>query len=151
MTAFSIKIVDENIVESYEIPCCVGEIQIGEFKETFEMPLEYWTMEGNQLQWRAGLERIKTYDKSCLVAEIQDPKKAPHVNLWVLYRDTLANKIYIQNHLFFGKRFTKVLKGQSFNLDTCYSFIIPRKTESGGEFKVSEWEVELKDFIAAKI
>ena len=144
MKKFVIKIIDENVRESDGMPCCVGEIQIGDFKETFQMPLEYWTLDDYREQWANGLERIKVNNQSCLVAEIQDPEKAPWVNLWVLYRDN--SKIYIQNHTLFGKPFAKLLKDRPFTLETCYDFIIPREplADEKNVNEVSEWEIDLE-------
>lgn len=141
----TIKIIDKNIAESYGIPCCIGEITIGDFKETFEMPLEFWTMDDYQTQWKNGIAHIKTHEQSCLVAEIQDPQKNPRASLWVLYKDN--NTVHIQNHLLFGKRFAKMLKQQPFILENCYTFITPRETSSNEGIEISEWNINLDEIV----
>jgi hypothetical protein len=108
MKLFSIKILDPKVLFIDNIPCCIGEINIGKFQETFEMPLEYWTIKDYEKQWADGIERIKKNTQSCLIAAIQDPKKSPLVNLWTMYK--INNKIFIQNHLFFVKDLLKCLK-----------------------------------------
>lgn len=80
MNEFSIKILPNSIIQSSDYDICIREIQIGDFKETFEMPLEYWTIYDYEKQWQEGIERIRTHDQSCLVYEIQDPAKAPWAN-----------------------------------------------------------------------
>jgi len=150
MKNFAIRVLDNNIIESYDMPCCIGEIQIGDFKETFEMPLEYWDIQTYRRQWDEGLARIRTHDSTCLVAEIQDPTKMPRVSLWVLYKDIPANVVYIQNRLLFGSMFTKILKHQPFTIDTCYNFIKDRKTVSVDGAKISEWHVPLDDLLDPK-
>lgn len=143
MKKFLIHVIDRTIFESYGLPCCTGEIQIGNFKETFEMPLDFWTIEDYEKQWDEGIERLKTYDRSCLVAEVQDPIKRPRASLWVLYRE--EDEVYIQNNLLFGKRFAKMLAKKTFNIQTCYDFTIPRSVSKDEEYPVSEWHISYKD------
>lgn len=144
MKNFLIHVLDENTFESYGLECCTGEIAIGDYKETFEMPLEYWTIDDYKKQWKDGIERLKTYNRTCLVAEVQDPLRAPRAVLWVLYRE--GNKVYLRNNLLFGERFEKMLKKQPFNLETCYNFTLPRSLSTDKEYPISEWTLELKDF-----
>jgi hypothetical protein len=46
------------------IPSVWGRITIDDFTERFIMPLEYWSIEDYEKQWREGLDRIKIQDKS---------------------------------------------------------------------------------------
>lgn len=148
MEKFLIHVIDYNTTISYGMPCCVGEIQINEFKETFDMPTEWWSVEDYKQQWLEGLERIKTHNSSCLVATIQDPTKAPWVNMWVLYKE--HDVVYIQNFLLQGKLFIKDLKKMPFTRETCYNFIDPRETlDSDGITKISEWSVNYEDILNA--
>ena len=135
MQVFAIKVIDPMVRECYQMPCCIGEIQIGEFKETFEMPLEYWG-EDYEKQWKEGLERLKAHNQSCLVVEVQDPKKAPRASVWALYKD--GETVHIQNKLLFSKRFADMLKKEPFTLETCYNFINPRTILSDTGMKISE-------------
>lgn len=108
MKKLSIQIIDAREKISYGIPSCIGEVTINDFKETFDMPLDFWNKNDYQSQWKQGIERIKNNLQSCLVAEVQDPKIQPRASIWALYK--VDEKIYIQNHLLFGKRFAKMLK-----------------------------------------
>ncbi len=130
------------------MPCCIGEITIGNFKETFHMPIEHWSLKDYQQQWKDGLNRIKNHDRSCLISEIQDPKLAPWVSMWILYKAN--NKIFIRNEVLIDEWYTKTIGDKPFTLKTCYDFIDPRGdkfTEDGME--VSEWEIDLQDILDA--
>ncbi len=139
MTGISIKVLDPNIKEVYDMPCCVGEIIINTFKETFDMPLEYWSITDYQRQWQEGLERLKRHPKSCLITEIQDPNKAPWVNWWLLYKKD--EKLIIRNQLLFGKNFTNTFKGQPFTIENCYNFIPTWRAKKD----ISQWVIDVKD------
>lgn len=65
------------------------------------MPLNWWTIKEYEKQWKEGLERIKSHDKSCLVVSIYDPIQEPQVEWWILYKE--GNKIFVQNHRLFGR------------------------------------------------
>ena len=145
MKIFAIKIIDTSIRKRDGFPYCIGEIQIGDFKETFEMPLGYWTMQDYEKQWKQGIERIKNHDKSCLITELQDPTKDPWANTWVLYKD--GHTVHIQNNLLMGKRFSKLLKKEPYTIETCYNFIIPRETKSDDGMQISEWDINLEDIV----
>jgi hypothetical protein len=151
MKIFAIKIIDTNIQEFDDIPYCLGEIQIGNFRETFTIPVDYWTMQDYEKQWRAGIERIKMYDQSCLIFEMEDPTKAPLANTWVLYKD--GDVVHIQNHLLFGKRFSTMLKKKGpFTMQTCYNFIKTRNTISKSTgMKISEWDIDLEAVLHGKV
>lgn len=142
MSNFKIHILDPVIRISYDMPCCIGEIQIGKFKETFEMPLVTWTMEDYQKQWQAGIDRIRKYDRSCLVSELHDLNKVPMAIIWELYKE--GDKIYIQNRLLYGRWFRKGLKKRPFTAETCYEFVLPRETMSGDD-PISEWAINVSD------
>lgn len=145
MENFSIKVIDPAIRKWEGDTFCFGQIQIGNFEERFEMLLGYWTIDDYKKQWKLGLERILNHNESCLVAEIQDPQKAPWLVTWVLYRD--GNTIYIQNHTLVKKSDIKALKQKSFTFDNYYEYINPR----GRSEEVSEWVTDLdsiKKFLA---
>ncbi|MBS1987325.1 hypothetical protein JST99_05335 [Candidatus Dependentiae bacterium] len=155
MNTFAIRILPNSFRKCWcEPDCmndvCIGKITIGDFQETFRMQLEYWTVKDYEKQWQEGIERIKTHDQSCLVFQMQDPNRAPWANSWILYKD--GDIVHIQNTLLHGKRFSKMLKKESFTIQSCYSFITPRQTvdEEGG-MKISEWDIPLVDVLRYKV
>jgi len=140
---FKIKIIDSTPIVLDGIPCANGEIQIGDFLETFPMSLEWWTLQEYQQQWKEGIERITTHKRSCLITYIQNLKEYPWVDMWVLYKD--QDKVHIQNHIFFGKSFVRQLIRKVFTRQTCYEFIRPRRIVSSDGTKLSEWTIDLAD------
>jgi hypothetical protein len=146
MENFSIKIFDPKIVKHREMPCCTGEIQIGDFQETFMMPLEYWSMHDYVNQWKEGIERLKTHNKTCLVTELQDPARGPLAMIWSLYKK--GRMVYIRNHFLFGKSFARRVKKKPFNAQTCYDFVGPRgKAISLSGLPISEWDIDLESVL----
>ena len=129
-------------VEDGVFPFCIGKITIDDFWETFEMALNYWSVEDYERQWREGLERIKNYDTSCLVASIHDPAKRHYLLWWPLYKE--GGKVLIQNYLFVDELYIKNIGDRSFTVENCYEFIPPKKmlTEEGN--KISTWIVDLE-------
>lgn len=121
-----------------------GEIQIEKHKESFYIPVEWWTLEDYERQWKEGLERIKTRDTSCLVTAIYDPRKRPFIEWWLLYKE--GNIIYIQNQIVLEEIYSQLIGDKSFTSETCYNFIEPKepKLQPDG-YEISEWEVKLDD------
>src|SRR3990167_11412149 len=97
MSKFKIEVISKKPEVIDGLLSHTGEITMGDYKETFVMPLNSWTIEDYKQQWKEGLERIKTYDESCLVSLAQDLDTLPMVFMWVLYK--LKGVIYIQQHL----------------------------------------------------
>src|SRR3989344_8136127 len=98
-----IKITDNKPKIIDKQPCYLGKIIIKDFWEILEIPVDYWTLDDYKRQWKEGIERLKTHDRSCLVASVQDPTKAPLINWWPLYK--VDTSIYIYNHLLIGKSY----------------------------------------------
>lgn len=146
MNDFLLWILDENIDTIFGAPSCIGEIRIGEFMETFRMPLEYWFEKDYEQQWLEGLERLRDHDQTCLITAVQDPAKAPLVGLWALYKE--GESVFIQNHLLFGKLLRRRLKGNQFTRESCYTLIKPRETVTccdGEIIEISEWVTSVED------
>jgi len=151
MQQLKIDVISKKPKKVYGLLAHTGEITIGDYKETFIMPLNSWTLEEYKQQWREGLERIKTHDTSCLVNLIQNMDANPLIEMWVLYK--VKDIIYIQQYLL-NREIVKESNSPSlsnFNSKTCYQFIDPRIvnesghgiTEDGEE--VSEWHVNIKN------
>ncbi|MBA3955010.1 hypothetical protein H0X48_06860 [Candidatus Dependentiae bacterium] len=134
----SIEVIRSEIVIVEGVPCARGKISIGDFNERFDVALEYWTIEDYKRQWKEGLERIKNQDKSCLVTYVQDPKKAPFIDWWPLYK--IDTKVYVQNHMLFAHLYRNRIGNKEFTPDTCYDFV-PRREQTG---RRSEWIVGLE-------
>lgn len=120
-----------------EMKYCLGEIQIGDYKEELPIPIEYWTIADYERQWKEGLEKIKHEDNSCLISSALDPKKHKSADIWGLYKK--SNKIYVQPYILIFKELPKEFKNKLFTPETCYEFNLLRKQNSESD----EWEIDL--------
>lgn len=143
MKSFNIQIISDKPIKQEGELVYRGQITIGDFKESFIMPLDSWTIEEYKQQWREGLERIKTHNSSCLIATLSGLKRDyPFIILWALYKEN--DTIFIQNKLLFDEIFEQISQGlPPFNSKTCYLYLLPRKTTSSSGNKISEWKTNL--------
>lgn len=117
-----------------------GKITIGDFCETIIVPIEYWTREDYERQWKEGIERLKKHNTSCLVVTAFDKNTGgPFVDWWQLYR--IEDTVFIQNGWLMLEAYQEVVGDAPFTHDTCYNFVEPRVilTEDGD--RPSEWSV----------
>src|SRR5680860_382890 len=147
MSKFKIEVISKKPEKYRGLLAHTGEITMGDYKETFVMPLDSWTIEDYKQQWEEGLARIKTHDKSCLVNLIQNMDANPMVEMWVLYK--VGNVVYVGQHLL-NRQILEMTNSPitlaHFNKETCYQFIDERLvnergvavTDEGDE--VSEWK-----------
>ncbi|MGC2310346.1 MAG: hypothetical protein WA432_01855, partial [Candidatus Babeliaceae bacterium] len=77
MSVFKIEIIKKKPIKIDNFFYYMGELIIGEFKDTFELALGSWDVHEYRLQWKEGLERLKTYNTSCLVVCVQDLQDIP--------------------------------------------------------------------------
>ncbi len=125
-----------------------GRITVGDFTETFLMSFDNWTIDEYKEQWKEAIERIKTHDRSCLVADFTGLQENPWVELWVLYKEN--DMVFVQNHCFFDG-FHEIAKGLPlFDVKTCYLYVKPRETITDG-YKISEWKIDLKDVLEFRV
>jgi hypothetical protein len=146
--SFTIEIFNKKPKKIAKKMCCWGQITIGDFVEKFIMSLDEWSVDDYNKQWKEGLERIKTHDASCLIADITTLKTNPRVNIWILYKSDKS--IFFQNHMLGGE----IMKDLSSNLPpysakTCYLYIPPREIFSQEGHSISEWEMSVDDFYAS--
>jgi CdiI N-terminal domain len=113
-----------------------GKIEIGDFWEYFYAPLVWWSAEDYERQWEEGLARLKSYDTSCLIISIYNPKITQFVNWWLLYK--IDGKVYIRNQMLMNEVYEKLVGNNNFTKETCYNFIFPRNAKR----KVSEWVID---------
>lgn len=140
MKNISIKVIDHKPRLIKKIPYVVSKITIGNFDETFDMAIKWWTIEDYENQWRVGLERLKSHDKSCLVTEAFNLDASPLINWWLIYKKN--NKLYIYNHMLFQEYYIEVIGDKEFTPQTCYNFIDPEPLvvfEDGS--RAAEWIV----------
>lgn len=123
----------------------MGKIKIGDYSESIYIPVNFWSIEDYKKQLTAGLERLKTHDKSCFVVTIHDPNIRPFIDMWVMYK--IDDMVYVQNERYMAEVYDELIGGKLFNSHTCYDFIEPRQTMTEDGYKISEWSVPWIDFI----
>lgn len=132
-------------------PFCLGNLILHndneQFAEVFYMALDFWSMVDYEYQWGKGIERLKDYKQSCLVASIQHSDMALSlINWWLLYKT--ADGIVIRNQLLAGKDLAEVVGLAEFSPETCYDFIPPyREIISEMTLRPSEWRIPLKNLL----
>lgn len=142
MLNFEMHIIDNHQHAIKGISHVLGEIRINDFREKFDIPLDWWSLKDYERQWQEGLHRITTHGTTCLVARIKNPSKGPFVDWWLLYKED--GKIYIRNEVLFGEEYQNLVGSAEFTTQNCYSFIPPRGPsvlENG--MQVSEWIVKI--------
>ena len=99
------------------------------------MPLNYWSLEDYERQWAAGIKRLRTKNRSCLVVSIYNPTTGNFIEWWALYK--IKNKVYIRNQILVSDIYKKRIGNKTVTVNNCYNFIAPRAGK-----KVSEWVVD---------
>lgn len=138
----TINVVDRKPKKRQGVLSVLGRLTLHDFEESLYVPLDWWSIEDYENQWKEGLDRIKNHDQSCLIATIHDPTIRPYIDWWILYK--IDNKIHVQNQLLVADIYQKKIGNKPFTKESCYSFISPRKSMSGiAGVPISEWVVEL--------
>ena len=122
----------------------VGRIVIGEFVETFTMPLSYWSASDYRRSWRQAFDVLESGPnaKSCLMVSMTDPETSNFLTCWPMYRDMEA--VYFRNAIM-------LLDELEVNIDAREPWVPigPRYTIDEDGNKISEWETSmdsLRDF-----
>ena len=139
----SIKITSKRPKKIHNVKAYEGRITIGDFSESIYVPLDLWSREDYERQWREGLKRLKTHNTSCLIATIHDPKIRPFIDRWTLYRK--GNTVYVYNQMILDTGYEELIGDKPFTLTTCYDFIGPRRTHLEDGTKISEWSVPYEE------
>jgi CdiI N-terminal domain len=116
---------------SSEVP---GRIVIGDFTETFMVPLGFWDESDYRHSWRRAFEVLNenSHSTSCLMTSMTDPGNSNFLACWPMYRE--GEDVYIQNAIIFLDE----IKG-SFDLNAPWGFIEPRHGIDEDGNKISEW------------
>lgn len=146
MKILKVEVKDSKIRKNKGYPFCRGEIIIGNFRESFYIMLDTWSLEQYKQQWKEGLTRIKTHDSSCIVASISTWKKEIYLQIYYLYK--VDNKIFVQFQMPYAKLFKKMSKGlPPFNTQTCYQYVRPLKFKNEEGTELETWEADLDGIV----
>jgi hypothetical protein len=136
---FDINFITNKSSPGSETPIALAEIHLGDFREQFEVSLEYWSKGQYQRQWLEGITRIINGDsKSCLITSIYNPKYANFLCWWTLYRN--YDRCYVHN----GILFLEGIK-QIFDINKIYNYIETRITVNEDGDMISEWSLPIAD------
>ncbi|MBI2775262.1 hypothetical protein HYX58_04625 [Candidatus Dependentiae bacterium] len=139
MNGFNIRALKKNPIKISGEMRHPASITIGKFRETFWIPLDYWSLDEYRKQWRNGIERLKTRDTSCLIERVRIDEHDLIGAAWVLYK--VKDSVIFQYHFIPGKEDISHLP--VFDTNTCYLYIRPRSSTA------EEWAILVKDFFAS--
>lgn len=137
---FKIELLLNTISKKKNNISCKGKIIIDSFSESFICPLNYWSEKDYYEHWYTGIRKIIKENKSALITEMHNPLTSNFIIWWVLYK--LEDIVYIQNKILFIKELN-----QTFDIKNFSDYIEDRKiyTEEGD--KISEWKININEFI----
>jgi hypothetical protein len=111
-----------------------GRIVIGDFTETFRIPLGFWDESDYRRSWRRAFEVLNAnpHATSCLMTSMTDPGTSNFLTCWPMYRE--GEDVYIQNALIFLDEIE-----EDFDLATPWDSVRPREAIDEDGNKISEW------------
>ncbi|MCL4379896.1 hypothetical protein M1466_00170 [Candidatus Dependentiae bacterium] len=110
-----------------------------DFCEQHLSRVDFWTPAMYEQQWREGLARIQTHDKSCLIFNMVPG----YIDTWLLYK--IDHNVYIQNITFLDEYFTRKKIAYPFiTPENCYDYLLePRMERDANGNGPSEWVVPM--------
>lgn len=111
-----------------------GSITIGDFTETFIVPLGFWDESEYRRSWRQAFEVLNANPRSasCLMTSMTDPRNSNFLACWPMYRE--GEDVYIQNAIIFPGE-----TGEAFNPAMPWNHVPPRRAIDEDANKISEW------------
>jgi hypothetical protein len=112
-----------------------GRITIGDFTETFVVPLGFWDESDYRRSWRRAFEVLDDAadSTSCLMTSVTDPRESDFIVCWPMYR--AGEVVYIQNAMIFLDE----TGAEDFDPAVPWRFVSPRQETDEDGNKVSEW------------
>lgn len=117
----------------------VGEIQLGEYRESFHAVTGYWSIQDYEASWTAALRRLLAGGEvSSLVTSLTDLQEATFVTTWPLYRS--QEEVFVQNQILFLDELPA-----PFAPDAPWESADPRTTVDEEGRPISEWHITMTD------
>lgn len=114
----------------------IAFVNIGDFREKFEVSLEFWSAKEYRAQWREGIKRVVNLGTdSCLIASVADPSQANFIFWWVIY--VKGTEAIFQNQILFLEDV------RNFNISAPWESIAPREILSEDGMPISEWRIPI--------
>jgi CdiI N-terminal domain len=119
-----------------------GRIVIGDFTETFRVPLGFWDEADYRRSWHRAFEVLSAnpHTTSCLMTSMTDPGNSNFLGCWPMYRE--GEDVYIQNALIFLDE----IEGD-FDSAAPWDRVGPRHTIDEDGNKLSEWTTSMDSLI----
>jgi hypothetical protein len=123
-----------------------GRIVIGDFTETFKIPLGFWDESDYHRSWRQAFQVLNANPRStsCLMTSMTDPNNSNFLVCWPMYRED--EDVYIQNAIIFLDE----IEG-AFDPAAPWDYVGPRHGIDEDGNKISEWITSmdsLREFFA---
>jgi hypothetical protein len=111
-----------------------GRIIIGDFTETFRVPLGFWDESDYRRSWRQafGVLDANPRSTSCLITSMTDPRSSNFLFCWPMYRE--GEDVFIQNAVIFLDEIE-----ETFDPATPWAYVEPRRGIDEDGNKISEW------------
>lgn len=137
--AFSIRMIPEFVPGSKLGDAAqYGEIELGEYRETFVALIGFWSPHDYQTHWKASLDRVLLRQWSCLITSLHDPTATEVLHWWLLYPQ--GSVVAVQNRLLLLNDLPR-----PFDPTHPYSFVPERQVKNSDGYEISEWQVGLSD------
>ncbi|ATM87409.1 hypothetical protein ACSMDF_17185 [Yersinia enterocolitica] len=127
-------------IKEYDEIVLPSSIMIDEFKESFNLPLAYWSVENYKASWRESIEfGLQNCNYAALAVSMYEPDYTNFVFTWVLYFE--GKDIFVQNKILF------LDECPGFMPDKINDYVQKRETHDEDGRKISEWSTDLKSVI----
>jgi len=115
-----------------------GRIVIGDFTETFRIPLGFWDESDYRRSWQQAFEALNAnpHSTSCLMTSMTDPENSNFLTCWPMYRE--GEDVYVQNAIIFLDE----IEG-AFDPATPWDYVGPRHEIDEDGNKISEWTTSM--------
>jgi contact-dependent growth inhibition (CDI) system CdiI-like immunity protein len=116
-----------------------GRIVIGEFTETFNVPLGFWGESDYHRSWLQAFEVLNanSHATSCLMTSMTDPGNSNFLICWPMYRE--GEDVYIQNAIIFLDEIAG-----AFDPTAPWRYVSPRQRIDEDGNKISEWTTSME-------
>ncbi|GLW91215.1 hypothetical protein [Actinokineospora globicatena] len=143
---FSIDVLDDDGARPASVTGC---ITIGESREYFQAPLDYWGLADYRRSWSVALRKLVDGElaTSCLLVSVTDPASANFIGSWPLYRE--GEQVFLQERLIFMDQLDA-----PFDIDRPWLSIDPRETVNEDGMRISEWTTDIqsiRDFLSSHL
>ncbi len=115
-----------------------GRIVIGDFTETFVVPLGFWGEADYRASWRRAFEVLEGAPRavSCLMTSMTDPATSNFLVCWPMYRE--GEDVYVQNAIVLLDE----IEGP-FEPGAPWSSLEPRRWMDDDGNRISEWATSM--------